>query len=111
MGDRHGARPPARAIRSAVAIATVGLVATLAAACQLPGATFVVTTTADAPDAAPGDGVCATATGTCSLRAAITEANAGPGLANVELGDGATYTLSVAGAGEDANATGDLDIT
>ena len=37
--------------------------------------TWTVNTTADALDAAPGDRVCATAAGTCSLRAAIDEAN------------------------------------
>ena len=39
-------------------------------------ATFVVTGTEDAPDAAPGDGACATAAGTCTLRAALEEAEA-----------------------------------
>ena len=39
-------------------------------------ATFVVTSTAYAVDASPGDGVCATATGVCTVRAAIQEANA-----------------------------------
>ncbi len=37
--------------------------------------TFVVTTTDDLADVNAGDGVCLTALGTCSLRAAITEAN------------------------------------
>ena len=35
------------------------------------GASFTVDTTADAVDANPGDGVCATEGGACSLRAAI----------------------------------------
>ena len=45
-------------------------------------ATWTVTTTADLADAAPGNGICATAAGSCSLRAAVTEANAhvGPDL-------------------------------
>ncbi|MDX6553523.1 MAG: hypothetical protein QOH74_2011 [Gaiellales bacterium] len=37
--------------------------------------TFVVDTTADSADAVPGDGICRTAAGACSLRAAIDEAN------------------------------------
>ena len=37
--------------------------------------TFTVTSTADTPDAAPGDGVCADSTGRCTLRAAMTEAD------------------------------------
>ncbi len=35
--------------------------------------------TDDLPDAHPGDGVCATSAGTCSLRAAIREADLRPG--------------------------------
>ena len=38
--------------------------------------TFVVTSTADTGDASSGDGLCADATGNCTLRAAIDEANA-----------------------------------
>lgn len=40
--------------------------------------TFVVTTTTDASDAAPGDGRCATTTSQCTLRAAAQEASAQP---------------------------------
>gem|GEM_PF-4575010 len=39
-------------------------------------ATFVVNTLMDTPDILPGDGLCSDASGNCSLRAAITEANA-----------------------------------
>ena len=38
--------------------------------------TFVVNTTVDAPDAAPGDGICATGAGQCSARAAVQVADA-----------------------------------
>lgn len=37
--------------------------------------TFTVNDTADLPDAAPGDGVCLSSEGTCTLRAAVMEAN------------------------------------
>ena len=40
-----------------------------------PGVTFNVNTTTDAVDAAPGDGICASAANECTLRAAIMEAN------------------------------------
>jgi CSLREA domain-containing protein len=43
------------------------------------GATFTVNSEADAADAQPGDGVCATAAGACTLRAAIAEANLASG--------------------------------
>ncbi len=42
-------------------------------------ATFVVNSTADAPDANTTDNVCATAANVCTLRAAIEQANASPG--------------------------------
>ena len=46
----------------------------------------------------------------CSLRDAVLAANAAPGPDFIVLGAG-TYSLSLAGAGEDLAATGDLDIT
>ena len=75
-------------------------------------ATFTVNSTGDAPDANPGDGVAETApsNGVTTLRAAIQEANALAGPDTIILAAG-TYTLTIAGADEDAGATGDLDIT
>jgi CSLREA domain-containing protein len=73
-------------------------------------AEFTVDSSADAVDANPGDGVCDDGAGDCTLRAAIQEANALPGADTITLPAG-TYTLAIAGAGEDAAATGDLDIT
>src|SRR6266700_3016157 len=49
--------------------------------------TFQVTTTTDAPDASPGDGICADAAGQCTLRAAVQEADAQP--------SGSTITILV----------------
>ena len=54
-------------------------------------ATFTVNSTADAVDAAPGDGVCATAGAVCTLRAAIQESNAFAGTD--------TVAFNIAGAG------------
>lgn len=68
---------------------------------------FVVSSTADAPDAKPGDGVCAAASAKCTLRAAIDEANAGSRAAQIVLQPGryevdrplkATAPVSVRGA-------------
>lgn len=75
-------------------------------------ATFTVNSTADAVDANPGNGICETApgNGVCTLRAAVQEANALAGADTIILPAG-TYTLGIAGADEDAAATGDLDIT
>jgi len=69
--------------------------------------------TVDEPDVAPGDGICRTASGGCSLLAAIMESNALPGPQTIELpADGynlkrslvVTDDVLIAGAG--ANATG-----
>lgn len=73
-------------------------------------ATFTVDSTIDAVDANPGDGLCATGTGECTLRAAIQETNALTGADIVELPAG-TYTIAISGTGEEAAAAGDLDIT
>ncbi|MEM7139923.1 MAG: pentapeptide repeat-containing protein [Actinomycetota bacterium] len=83
----------------------------LLAACHQNGTVYAVDTTADTVDVNPGDGLCADASGDCSLRAAIQEANATPGIEEISLVDDETYLLTIAGANEDEAATGDLDIT
>jgi CSLREA domain-containing protein len=77
----------------------------------VPGgaATFAVNDTADDVDAAPGNGLCATAGGTCTLRAAVMETNALAGADVVTLPAG-VYGLLLTGSGEDAGLTGDLDV-
>jgi CSLREA domain-containing protein len=71
--------------------------------------TFKVNTEADAIDANPGNGTCATAAGNCTLRAAVQEANAlaGEDWQTIDLPAG-TYTLTIAGSGD--AESGDLDI-
>src|SRR5262249_36207591 len=56
-------------------------------------ATLMVDTTDDGVDAMPGDGRCATSAGSCTLRAAIQEANALPGADVVRLPAG-TYLIA-----------------
>lgn len=102
--NRSGPRGPWVAMVACVAWAT------LVVSPSARAAIFVVNTTADTVDANPGDGICADSGGQCSLRAAISEANAWPGADTITLPAG-TYLLTLAGASEDANATGDLDIT
>ena len=86
------------------------LASLLLAVAPAAAAPFTVNDTADAVDAAPGDGSCATAGGTCTLRAAIQEANAHTGADTIMLPAG-TYLLTIPGRGEDAAMMGDLDIT
>jgi CSLREA domain-containing protein len=82
----------------------------LLTACEATVLALVVDSKADAADANPGDGVCETSAGECTLRAAIQEANATDGRVEITLAPGA-YPRTALGLGEDAAATGDLDIT
>src|SRR5512135_2739983 len=61
-------------------------------------------------DASPPATACTAAPNDCSLRGAVIAANqhVGADVINVPAG---TYTLAIAGAGEDQAASGDLDIT
>lgn len=101
-------RQTARLVALLWLLGLVGLPGSAAGAA--PQASFTVTTTSDSVDAVPGDGFCADSGSACSLRAAIQEANALAGTDTITLPAG-TYTLSLAGANEDAAATGDLDLT
>jgi CSLREA domain-containing protein len=72
--------------------------------------TFVVNSTLDTVDANPGDGVAADSMGRTTLRAAVQEANALAGADSITLPAG-DFLLARFGSGEQAAATGDLDIT
>src|SRR5437867_1150288 len=96
----------------AVRVACLALVCLAAPRLASPGraATFTVDTTADVVDALAGDGICATATGACSLRAAVQESRALPGGDTIILPSG-LYLLTIAGAGNNSASSGDLDIS
>jgi len=83
-----------------------------AAAAADPPTEFTVDTGDDGVDADINDQFfsCATTDLKCSLRAAVQQANALPGPHTIHLPVG-TFVLSISGPGEDAAATGDLDIT
>jgi CSLREA domain-containing protein len=70
--------------------------------CPSP-AIFNVNTTSDLLDSDPGDGVCATAGGQCSLRAAIQEVNASAATSNIEINlvSSGTYLLTLNANGDD----------
>ena len=85
---------------------SAGVIAAAIAAVAPASATaadFTVTTFADPPP-----GACAPAD--CSLREAVIAANAAAGPDRIVLGAG-SYSLTIAGAGDDAAGTGDLDVT
>jgi hypothetical protein len=93
-------------IATTACLSSLTLVATAAQA-----ATFVVNDARDLGDALHGDGACEVETGAgeCTLRAAVQEANALAGPDEVQLGAD-RYELQLPGEGEDAAATGDLDV-
>jgi len=81
---------------SAETVTATGVPTTMSRVETVSSATFVVNSTDDAVDANIGDGICATASGFCTLRAAVQEANAhlGPDVISLPAG---TYTLAIAG--------------
>ncbi|MFN8545266.1 MAG: hypothetical protein U0807_13815 [Candidatus Binatia bacterium] len=87
-------------MRVSILVAPLGLAAVLlsrgaAVSDAPPAVSFVVDAADDVSDAAPGDGACATAAATCTLRAAIEEAVAGGGASTIELPAG-QYVLGTA---------------
>lgn len=82
-----------------------------AAASSTLSATFTVNSTVDATDTNPGNGICETApgNGVCTLRAAIQEANALPGMDTINIPNG-TFVITLAGIHENNATTGDFDI-
>ena len=99
------------AVSLIVSIQVVGLVLfSMATPGPVGAKTFTVNSTLDEIDTSPGDGVCKSASGYCTLRAAIQEANALLGTDVIKLKTN-LYMLTIAGRLEDACVTGDLDIT
>lgn len=90
-------------------LALLGCIA-FAACGAVFAAPFTVSTTNDTRDVSPGDGVCIDSNGMCSLRAAISEANALAGDDIITLPAGA-YTARLYDPLENNNGGNDFDIT
>ena len=100
-----------RLLRPVMILASVllALVAVLVASLAL-AAPYTVNSTADRVDANIGNGECRTSVGTCTLRAAIQEANATSGHDTIEVSAG-IYELGIPTVNDDLPSTGDFDIT
>ena len=72
-------------------------------------ATFTVDSTRDGFDGVAGDGLCADPLGRCTVRAAVQESNALPGMDLIVLPEG-RFALTLAGGNENTGWSGDLDI-
>jgi CSLREA domain-containing protein len=93
-------------LRKAIVMALLMLAALPATAMSK---TFAVETTDDGVDPQPDDQCLVPPHDICTLRAAVDSANATPGDDIITLPAG-TYKLTITGAGEDNDATGDLDV-
>ena len=93
MGEHHnGRRRVAIAVSAALVLGGAPTAAVVLTASPARAAAFVVTSTADLPDADLTDGVCAAAGGACTLRAAVQQTDALPGMDSVTVSAG-TYLL------------------
>jgi hypothetical protein len=95
---------------AAVAVGVAALLVLQSVVFANAGAQFVVDSPADSVDSRVGDGACRTLAGSCTLRAAIQEANALPGPDEIRVPAG-TYELGIQPRNQNDIATGDLDIT
>jgi hypothetical protein len=87
------------------AIGLVLLAGIVPSARAVTPAVYTVDSTIDDVNISPGSGTCATVGGFCTLRAAMQA-----GFNTTIILPAGLYTLTLAGRGEDASATGDLDI-
>lgn len=108
----------ARFFRQSLIVA-VGLIALASAAAQVPAAhaepaavTFTVNSLLDQPDDLTTPGTCHTAANTCTLRAAIMQANRSSGVGVTIIVPAGTYVLTIpAVTGANGESNGDLNLT
>lgn len=87
----------------------LGWLAAVVIATSADAANFAINDARDLPDGVPGDALCLTAQGTCTLRAAILETNRQPGRHQLRLPAG-SFILTRAGQFEERGRVGDLDV-
>ena len=73
--------------------------------------TFTVNSTLDQPDDLTIPGTCHTAANTCTLRAAVMQANRTSGAGATIIVPAGIYTLTIPAAGSDGEENGDLNLT
>jgi hypothetical protein len=73
--------------------------------------TFTVNSTLDQPDDLTIPGTCHTTANTCTLRAAVMQANRTSGIGATIIVPSGVYTLTIPVAGVDGEANGDLNLT
>jgi hypothetical protein len=83
----------------------------MSAPCALATVVFTVNSNLDQVDDDPSDGVCHTVDNTCTLRAAVMQANRMPNAGATIVLPAGTYTLTRPPAGTDDEYSGDLNLT
>jgi CSLREA domain-containing protein len=78
-GERIGTKNKTRTLAAGLLVAAMMAAGVMAAIPAHAATTFVVASTGDDSDASVTDGLCKTASGACTLRAAIQQANGTPG--------------------------------
>jgi CSLREA domain-containing protein len=99
----------ASALVAGLLLSGLGARTSQASSLKAAGKTYIVNSTADRPDADVGNGVCRDATGKCTLRAAIMQANFHAGADTIRMVAG-IFKLTRHG-NDDMAVLGDLDIT
>src|SRR5262245_23441095 len=108
--DLQLARGLPRWVRWALGVGIAIGGASVLTGCETYVQSFEVNTAVDVHDANLGDGVCDIGDGTCSLRAALDEANHVVGKDRITIAPGVDPVITLTGAYERQNASGDLDV-
>jgi hypothetical protein len=96
---------------SSIRTIAVILAGSLMLAANAVAVTFTVDSILDQIDDDTSDGICHTAAGTCTLRAAVMSANKASGSDVTIMLPAGTYTLIRPAAGADGDDSGDLNLT
>jgi hypothetical protein len=103
---------PKNLLRPRTVLAVGMLVLTsLVAPAAFAAPTFTVDSTLDQPDDLTVPGTCHTAANTCTLRAAVMQANRTSGVGATIMLPSGTYTLTIPVVGSDGEQSGDLNLT
>ena len=100
-----------RIFHASVCIAAALLLSSMLAASHAAAVTFTVNSTDDLPDTNPGSGTCHTSANTCTLRAAVMQANRSSGAGATIVLPAGIYNLTIPASVPDGDFNGDLNLT
>ncbi len=100
-----------RIFHTSVRIAAALLLSSMLAASPALAVTFTVNSIDDLPDTNPGSGTCHTSANTCTLRAAVMQANRSSGAGATIILPAGIYNLTIPASVPDGDFNGDLNLT